>query len=112
MANGTMQVSGVGSLEYLYEPLEENGNDRTLQGFSLQAEEKMWDCENCPYSTYKKFYEYYGQFDYANKWVLAAFDGGKTNFDNGNADFTVYGKSGLTGTSFHVNERCKRYLGW
>jgi hypothetical protein len=103
---------GVGSLEYQYDPLRDNGNDRTLQGFSLQAEEKMWECKNCPYSTYQKFYEYYGEFDYANKWVLAAFDGSTTNFDNGNADFSVFGKSGLTGTSFHGNERCKLYLGW
>lgn len=106
MANGTLTVEGVGSMGYRYDPLEKNGNARTLQGFSLQAEDKM-----SSYSTYKKFKEYYGEFDYANKWVLAAFDGSRTNFENGDADFTLYGKSGLTGTSFHANERCKRYLG-
>jgi hypothetical protein len=103
VANGSLQVSGVGSLGYQYDPLKENGNDRTLQAFSLQAEEKMSE-----HSTYQKFYDYYGQFDYADKWVLAAFAGSETNFDNGNADFTFYGKSGLTGTSFHTTERCTR----
>jgi hypothetical protein len=100
-------MSGLESLGYEYEPLQANGNDRTLQGFSLQAEEKMSE-----HSTYNKFYDYYGEFDYANKWVLAAFDGGETDFDNGNADFRLYGKTGLTGTYFYANERCKRYLGW
>jgi hypothetical protein len=107
VANGSLQVPGVGSLEYEYDPLQENGNGRTLQGFSLQAEEKM-----STHSTYQKFYEYYGEFDYANKWVLAAFDGSKTNFDNGDADFTSYGKSAISGTSFIANERCKRSFLW
>jgi len=50
----------------------------------------MYDCANCPYDTYQQFYNYYTNFDYANKWVLAAFNGGSTNFANGNADFSSY----------------------
>ena len=89
-------------MAYEYDPLQENSNARTIQGFSLQAEEKMSE-----HPTYKKYLDYYGESDYGNQWILAAFDGSRTNFDNGNADFTLYGKEGLTRTSFHTNERCE-----
>ena len=45
----------------------------------------MAECENCPYNKmYEKFYDYYGQYDYANQIALAALSGQKTNFDNFN----------------------------
>ncbi|KAG7343103.1 low iron-inducible periplasmic protein [Nitzschia inconspicua] len=91
---GTLSINGEGSVSYTYNPLTDNGNKRTIQGFSTAAKEKMHDCPNCPYSTYKKFYDYYGAFDYANQWVLAAFDGSRTSFSNGNADFGIYGFEG------------------
>ena len=41
---------------------------RTLKGFSTGAQGKMYDgCYGCPYETYLKFYNYYGEFDYADK---------------------------------------------
>ena len=44
-----------------------NKNGRTLKGFSTGARAKMWDgCPGCPYKTYSHFYEYYGDFDYAD----------------------------------------------
>eukprot|EP00965_Chrysotila_dentata_P080571 2658560-Pleurochrysis_carterae.AAC.1 len=40
------------------------------------------------------FYDYYGDFDYANKWVLAALEGSRTEFANrGDADFSTYNDS-------------------
>ena len=49
---------------------------RTLQGFSLNAQAKMYDgCPGCPYKHYEMFYNYYGSHTYANDWVLAALDG-------------------------------------
>merc|ERR1719437_240309 len=52
----------------------------------------MYRCgENCPYRTFKKFREYYGFFDYADKWVEAAFDSESTSFDRANASFNRYG---------------------
>jgi hypothetical protein len=92
-ANGTIVVDGQ-TFSYTYDILSNNVNGRTLQGFSLQAEEKMYRCENCPYLTYDKFYKYYGVFDYANQWILAAFDGRSTSFANGNADFSMYTEVG------------------
>merc|ERR1740138_1934406 len=52
------------------------GSARTLQGFSTKAKKVMYeDCPGCPYKTYKKFYDYYGDYDYADKWVMAALEG-------------------------------------
>jgi hypothetical protein len=56
----------------------------------------MHDCTNCPYTTFEKFYQYYGAFDYANQWVMAAFAGEPTNFANGNANFRQYEFTGRT----------------
>jgi hypothetical protein len=51
-------------------------NGRTLQGFSTNAQGKMYDgCPGCPYKDYLMFYDYYGTFDYANQWVVAALEG-------------------------------------
>lgn len=83
-------------MSYTYDINDDNNNHRTLAGFSTEAEEKMAKCENCPYVDYAKFYNYYGQYDYANKWVLAAFSGGKTSFNKGDADFSEYGFDGRT----------------
>lgn len=65
--------------------------------FSTDAQELMYDRDNRPYPDYKKFYEYYGQYDYAHQWVQSAFDGIPTSFDRGNADFTLYSDAGRTG---------------
>ena len=63
------------------------GSARTLQGFSTKAKAVMYDdCPGCPYKTYKKFYDYYGDYDYADKWVLAALDG--TTYTPANAATT------------------------
>lgn len=92
-ASGTLSIDGA-TLSYTYNPKSDNTNKRTLQNFSTQAEDKMFRCENCPYPTYKKFREYYGFFDYADKWINAAFDGTGTNFARGNANFSRYGFKG------------------
>jgi hypothetical protein len=95
-ASGNLTIEGVGPVQYTYDPLVDNVNGRTLQGFSLQAEEKMYLCDACPYRTYEKFYNYYGSHSYADDWVLAAFAGTSTSFQNGNADFSAYDREGKT----------------
>ncbi|KAL3924319.1 MAG: hypothetical protein SGILL_001118 [Bacillariaceae sp.] len=94
--SGNLNIEGEGSFTYTYDPLTDNNNGRTIQGFSTQAKAKMHDCPNCPYVGYEKFYQYYGVFDYANQWVQAAFSGEPTNFANGNADFRQYEFTGRT----------------
>merc|ERR1740138_1409026 len=60
------------------------GKFRTLKGFSTGAQGKMYDgCPGCPYKHYKMFYDYYGDFDYADKWVSAALAGTDMTFSSG-----------------------------
>jgi len=93
--SGTLNILG-DDLPYTYEPKTQNVNKRTIRKFSTTAEEKMFRCENCPYGTFAKFREYYGFFDYADKWVDAAFDGAGTKMTRGNANFARYGFKGRT----------------
>ncbi len=86
---GTLTIDGT-ELPYIYDPNTQNVNKRTLKLFSEWAEEKMYRCENCPYETFRKYREYYGFFDYADKWVTAAFDGDSTNFARGNGEFVIF----------------------
>jgi hypothetical protein len=92
-AAGTMTV-GASEVAYTYNPLTNNGNKRTIQGFSTSAQSKMAECANCPYKMYEAFYDYFGQYDYANQIVMAAFEGTSTNFKNFNNDFGLYGYPG------------------
>ena len=64
-----------------------NSNGRTLKGFSTGAESKMYNgCPGCPYKDFLMYYDYYGDFDYANKWVSAALAGTATGFTSGRGD--------------------------
>ena len=75
--------------------LSGSGN-RTLEGFSTSAQSKMYDdCPGCPYKHYEMFYDYYGDFDYADKWVSAALSNGKADFTKlGDADFGARARRG------------------
>mmetsp|Transcript_17619 Transcript_17619/g.49856 ORF Transcript_17619/g.49856 Transcript_17619/m.49856 type:complete len:503 (-) Transcript_17619:120-1628(-) len=93
--SGTLAIEGsVDSITYSYSQTTGNTNERTIRGFSTGAKAKMNDCDNCPYPMYEKFYNYYGEFDYADKWVQAAFALQKADFTNGDADFSLYGEAG------------------
>jgi hypothetical protein len=78
-----------------------NKNGRTLQGFATVATTtaKMWSgCPNCPYEDFSKFYTYYGDLDYADKYVTAALDGTVADFANlGDMDYS----STTQGTSYY-----------
>lgn len=89
-ATGTLTIDGSTAVSYSYSVTTDNINKRTIQGFSTAAQKKMYNCDNCPYTTYDAFYKYYGEFDYGNQIVLSAFEGTKTNFDNFNNDFGLY----------------------
>lgn len=94
---GTITVDSTGdTYNYSYSVETDNNNGRSIAGFSTSAESKMLTCTNCPYAEFKKFYDYYGQADYAHAWVTAALEGSRTNFSNGNADFSKYGFTGRT----------------
>jgi hypothetical protein len=58
----------------------------------------MRKCESCDYyEDFQKFVDYYGDVYYADKFVLAAFDGSSTAFDRGNGDFRDYSLESRTG---------------
>jgi hypothetical protein len=65
-----------------------NQAGRTLQGFASASttNSKMYtksdSCPGCPYETYVKFYDYFGDLDYADKYVTAALDGKVADFSN------------------------------
>merc|ERR1719502_890582 len=71
------------------------GSYRTIKGFSTGAQAKMYDgCPGCPYKHYSMFYDYYADFDYADKWVSAALAGESMSFTSGKHgpnDFSTLG---------------------
>lgn len=96
--NGTITLGSPieAIVDYSYDKTEDTYNSRTIQGFSTDAVDKMYKCdEGCPFEDYEKYYNYYGEFDYANRWIVAAFENAKTTFTNGNADFTAYSFVGM-----------------
>jgi len=92
---------------YEYDLTKDNVNKRTIQRFSTGAKKRMYDCDDCPQNYFKQFYDYYGEFDYGNQIVMAAFDGGATNLRNFNSDFSMYKYDGREqiikkGTAFMI----------
>jgi hypothetical protein len=70
-----------------------------LKRFSITADETMRPCPACQYfPDFQKFFNFYGNVDYADRWITAAFYSEQTNFENGrgNADFAGYNKEALT----------------
>ena len=83
-------------ITYEYNTNFDNVNGRTIQGFSLFAEKEMASCgKNCPYQDFAKFLNYYGEYDYADKWIQAAFYQESTSFERGNIDFSEVGTEGV-----------------
>jgi len=96
--DGTIDI-GDDKYAYKYNPLVDNNNGRTIQGFSTKADKEMRHndpdvCSGCPYTDHGYFYEYYGNSDYGDQWITAAFGSEKTRFQNGDADFSLYGFEG------------------
>ena len=102
-----MKIDGT-DFDYSYLPLQANKNGRTLQGFSKQAEDKMKNCgAGCPMEDANMFATYYGEWDYGDKWIQAAFAGTATSFTNGDADFSQYGYDGKIGKRFDLLYVCR-----
>jgi len=76
-------------LPYSYDYTKNNVNKRTLQGFSTAAGKKM-----AGYVDYEKFRKYYGRDDYADHWILSAFEKQRTQFNLGETNFATVGFDG------------------
>eukprot|EP00980_Cylindrotheca_fusiformis_P003787 scaffold834_cov123-Cylindrotheca_fusiformis.AAC.34 len=81
---------------YEYDVYEQNLNYRTIADLSNDAEEKMWECSHCPFSEFRKFYEYYEEFNYADRIISSAFRGERMQLTNGNMDFGFYTEYALS----------------
>jgi Low iron-inducible periplasmic protein len=92
--NGTIKVTGSDTaIAYTYDIETQNTNERTIQYFSVKADEKMRHNSletNDYFVDFQKFFDYYGSFTYADDFIMAAFKGTETSFRNGNADFSAY----------------------
>ena len=81
-----VQISKGGStyanFTYTYDQRIDNMNSRTLQGMSKTAETRFL-VANQYFDEYKQFIEYYGDYDYADKFILAADTETDTDFTNG-----------------------------
>ena len=101
---GSVIIENHGTFDYKYDIIKDNNNGISLYGFSEHVAEKMFKCKDkCPYPDYEKFYKYYGQLDYGDLWITAAFDAkstsfGDTKFDRGNVDFTKLNYKARAGT--------------
>ena len=80
-------AGAVDKYTYSYDIRQDNNNDRTIQSFSTKAEEKMRPAPGQAYfKDFQTFVDYYGDTDYANKWILAAFGGNSTSYSSGRGD--------------------------
>lgn len=90
------------SMPYVYNPVLNNKNDRSLQTFSTKAASKMKPCDKCEYWFYfDQFYQFYGVTDYADKIIQAAAAGTAVQLENANFDFTNMNYEGR-GVAIHV----------
>ncbi|KAL3938262.1 MAG: hypothetical protein SGBAC_006785 [Bacillariaceae sp.] len=80
---------------YMYNVSQSNHNDHTLIDLSTHAKSRMWSCSHCPFDDYQKYYNYYGEFDYADRILQTAFRGEEMKLDNGNMDLGYYSKYGM-----------------
>mmetsp|Transcript_33646 Transcript_33646/g.81553 ORF Transcript_33646/g.81553 Transcript_33646/m.81553 type:complete len:577 (+) Transcript_33646:1438-3168(+) len=81
------------AIPYNYDPEEDNQNRMSLQKLSTHAKHQMYVCndEDCPFRLYARYVEYYGNFTYADHWIQAAFNGGRTDLADSNGNFEHYG---------------------
>ncbi|CAJ1931940.1 unnamed protein product [Cylindrotheca closterium] len=94
-STGNLTVNGA-VLPYDYDIYKHNVNERTIAHMSIDAEEKMWKCDNCPFPEYQMFYNYFGEFNYADRILTHAFRGEQTYLKHGNMDFGYYTEYALT----------------
>lgn len=109
--SGTIFIDGT-TYSYSYDVSTDNNNGGTLQGISLQTQATMIDCvPGCPFDDIQIFVNYYGHSDYGDRWITAAFDGGETILNNGNADFSSLGYGGIHGKKsiYEANTLCWKY---
>jgi hypothetical protein len=104
VGNGELGIGGstmelADAFEYDYEIRYDNHNDLTLQSLSLRAGTDMKEFGNTHIPEYHAFVSYYGDEDYADKYITAAYYGQDTEFTSGKGDidFSTFATGGRMG---------------
>lgn len=87
MSSQSLSVAGYEVSDFTYNLFQDTKNLRTLQRLATDSEEIYRGCETCPLKTYLKYVSFYGDFEYADDMILAAFQQASTNLDTANVDF-------------------------
>lgn len=84
---------------YAYDSRVDNKNWLTLRSLSTNAATTMKSLSGSYYEDFQKFVDFYGNTDYADKWVMGAAKGEDTAFskNHGNADFSAIWRTGGKG---------------
>lgn len=86
-------------LSYTYDIAKNNTSGLTIQGLSTESRQRFAVCDDeCPFPDYEKFLTYYDNSEYADQWIISAFDGKETQLGRGRADFASMGQEGRFGT--------------
>ena len=85
MESGVIQferTSGVvdNTFAYSYNNRLDNNNLRTIQSFSTNASVTMKGPDGNYYKEFQSFVNYYGDTDYGDKWVTAAYQKNNTSY--------------------------------
>jgi hypothetical protein len=85
-------------MNYTYDKVRNNKNDRAIALFSTTAQARMRPCGSCElYTVFFRFSQFYGKTDYGNRWVRAAFSGARIAFDSSTTDFTGFSLEARSG---------------
>jgi hypothetical protein len=84
--------NGGHAFKYEYNAREENENGRTLQMFSTLANKTMERPNGRYIEEFKMFMDYYGETDYADKWIYSASENQEASYKTGlgYADFSFF----------------------
>jgi hypothetical protein len=84
VGNITFEVNGViqNSFKYKYDNRRNNLNLISLQKLSSNAGETMKGLDGAYYKEFNVFVDYYGDTNYGDKWVSAAFNKVNTGFSS------------------------------
>lgn len=85
-----LTVSSSNSTVYSYSSYDASAD--TLNGLSLKQVANNTATSSNP--TYRAFVDYYGTYDYADKWIEHAFKHKDTNFEHGNNAFSMFEADG------------------
>lgn len=99
--SGKLHIGEFGKFQYSYSITLDNTNGQTLQHLSSKAKKEFYDCGGtiCPTATYEAFVDHYGEFDYADKWIQAAFDGSRAVLGERKFDFSALDVEGRSSKS-------------